>query len=1263
MSERISLQEPSLRSPISFGSATQAKVVARAGRDEGDRFMSRSTSARSSSCHSRKSRSTLRRAYGAVASFEALETRRMLSVVNWVNKGTGAGAGDTDDFNAIFGADATIARVIVQRAVDDWERVITDFKGFAGRNTFDLTVSADAMAAGTAANTGSIVYDPMTKPESATVTLDDDGGGVNWYFDTLIGTATNPDDSDFTTFLTPWAADNTSETGRDLYRTTINAIGHAMGFSSTAARLTSLETAAGDDPNSANPADVLKTIDIDFNGVADYTLTTNGGRHLFEGGGAYAGPVHPDEVMNSGRSVPTTDVRRQLISDTVATLLSDVFDYTITLPSRINTFYVNLNRATNSVTVTGDMNDNGNNADVIDLELDGTAMSFEVNGMDETIEGAEFNAITVNAGAGADDVDVDQVLSGKTVVVNGEGGTDFIDIAAQFGDVDGDVLSDVTADGGAGADTLTFNDFNGPFGPDPYTITAPAVATGSRTITHDLFETVRLTGSNLSSTYNIDATAATYALAVVAGTGGDTFVVGGDDYDSNVRGAVDLDGGAGLTTDALVINDLNDSGADVYTLTHDSFAKSSGGGALTFSQINGVMTLNASDAGTRINLDIRAAGLTTGINGNGGDDTLDVGGAGNDIDASVRSPFVFNGGPGNDVLELDDSGDAADADDYTILLNAFIKSSPTFAQLNFVAVERINLVANDGANDINAGVSLPDMAVSVNGGGGDDYITDPYGDLNAYWLGDMVLTGGAGFDRLYLDDGSDANATNYTLTASTFTVAPNVAGALVTYGEFEHLTLDSSDQGTTINVDSTAAGTLYDLVGNLGDDAYVIGGAAHDARGILGEVFASGSAGTDRLSYHDDGHAEAGTYTIANAGLSRTGTAIVHPSSIESMQFHASDGADTITVNSTTAGIPTTVNGHLGDDTVHVGAGLWDGGVAGNVTVNGGGGSDALFIDDSLDAGADGYNVTATQTTTTGANAGTIDYATVENLSLNANQGANAITVNGTFDGDVSVAGGTGADDFDVIDHFAGRVVTVDGGAGLDQVRVNGGGTGAAAVQFANSQDFAALEILTGGTASMAPHGSNVLVTQALSMTSGTTLDLTDNGMILDYTGASPLSGIIAILIGAHDGGTWTGPGITSSTAAANPNLNTAVGYAEATDLFTAFPANVNGVAVDSTALLLKYTFYGDANLNGNVNLGDFNRLAANFGQSPRRWSHGNFDFNANVNLADFNKLAAHFGSSGLAPDAAPAAPASPGARGGMGTATEELPSLEELMS
>jgi thermolabile hemolysin len=54
----------------------------------------------------------------------------------------------------------------------------------------------------------------------------------------------------------------------------------------------------------------------------------------------------------------------------------------------------------------------------------------------------------------------------------------------------------------------------------------------------------------------------------------------------------------------------------------------------------------------------------------------------------------------------------------------------------------------------------------------------------------------------------------------------------------------------------------------------------------------------------------------------------------------------------------------------------------------------------------------------------------------------------------------------------------------------------------------------------------------------------------------------------------------------------------------------------------------GDANLDGVVNLSDFNILAANFGQSGRTWLMADFNGDGLVNLVDFNILAAQFGVS-----------------------------------
>jgi hypothetical protein len=69
---------------------------------------------------------------------------------------------------------------------------------------------------------------------------------------------------------------------------------------------------------------------------------------------------------------------------------------------------------------------------------------------------------------------------------------------------------------------------------------------------------------------------------------------------------------------------------------------------------------------------------------------------------------------------------------------------------------------------------------------------------------------------------------------------------------------------------------------------------------------------------------------------------------------------------------------------------------------------------------------------------------------------------------------------------------------------------------------------------------------------------------------------------------------------------------------------------------LFRHTRYGDANLDGQVNLADFNRLAANFGSTTGVWTQGDFNYDGNVNLSDFNRLAANFGLSAAGPTVTP---------------------------
>jgi autotransporter-associated beta strand protein len=176
---------------------------------------------------------------------------------------------------------------------------------------------------------------------------------------------------------------------------------------------------------------------------------------------------------------------------------------------------------------------------------------------------------------------------------------------------------------------------------------------------------------------------------------------------------------------------------------------------------------------------------------------------------------------------------------------------------------------------------------------------------------------------------------------------------------------------------------------------------------------------------------------------------------------------------------------------------------------------------------------------------------------------------------------------------------------------------------------------VNAGTASVTP-GRSALKTSrlsALTVATGARLDLGDNDLVIDYAAADPTPAVAARIASGFAGGTWDGDGIVTSEG---DDALLGLGYARSSDVFTTFPATFSGQTVDSTALLLRFTFFGDANLDGTVNLQDFNRLAANFGASGKVWSQGDFNYDGLVNLADFNRLAANFGLAAAGPHVTP---------------------------
>jgi hypothetical protein len=185
---------------------------------------------------------------------------------------------------------------------------------------------------------------------------------------------------------------------------------------------------------------------------------------------------------------------------------------------------------------------------------------------------------------------------------------------------------------------------------------------------------------------------------------------------------------------------------------------------------------------------------------------------------------------------------------------------------------------------------------------------------------------------------------------------------------------------------------------------------------------------------------------------------------------------------------------------------------------------------------------------------------------------------------------------------------------------------GGSSINFNTSQHLNSLRLRAGVLGTLSAGASKLIRTGQLTLAATSRLNLNDGGLIVDYTGGSPLSTITGQLTTGYASGAWNGNGINSAFAAAS-GLSDALGYAEASELFGAFPATFLGEDVDNSTVLVRYTLSGDANLDGTANIGDFSRVAASFNLAGG-WSNGNFNYDILVDIADFSLLAANFNQS-----------------------------------
>jgi len=678
-----------------------------------------------------------------------------------------------------------------------------------------------------------------------------------------------------------------------------------------------------------------------------------------------------------------------------------------------------------------------------------------------------------------------------------------------------------------------------------------------------------------------------------------------------------------------------------------------GNDTITLDQTNGLLPGAAlfGDAGNDV------------LTGGSGDDFADGGtgsdtvalGAGNDtfqwnpgdgsdsVDAGAgKDGLVFNGSDLAEKFDISDSGIGAP------FHNVHLTRDVGNVALDLNGIEGIDLNAMGGADAITVNdQSVTDIfSISVD-------LSSPAGVPDGQ--ADTVTLNGTSLD----DVGEiDSFSSQISANVSAFPVV-NIVGA---DGPLDMLKVNALAGDDVIDASAFEANAMSltlnggegedQIVGSEGDDS-IIGGPGNDKvfmgggddsfvwNGGDGSDTVDGQQGTDTLIF-------SGSNADEDIDLSADGSHVKVTDSVGAVAIDANGfeqtsvaplaGTDHVVVNDLTGTALRIVKVKLNADSQ-----------PDDVTVSGTDAPDAIVVDGdftngvTVTGGHTQVNVIGALTTTDsltvsgkgGAdtlNASTL-LANALRLNLDGDAGNDTLTAS---QGDGSIDGGAGTDTINVPGGFAGTTTIVPS-TGDDAVNAGTDGGGVARVAFGATQRIGALSIGAGGLATVTP-GGKVLTVTSLKTSGAGKLNLNNNALIIDYAALaqSPIADVQSMLTTGFHNGAWDGKGIMSSLA----NASTfALGFAEASDVATG--GLFAGQSVDNSAVVVKFTLYGDATLDGKVDFNDLVKLAQNFNtaipQGSSAWNHGDFTYDSTDDFNDLVKLAQNYNT--MLPASSSAAP------------------------
>jgi hypothetical protein len=114
---------------------------------------------------------------------------------------------------------------------------------------------------------------------------------------------------------------------------------------------------------------------------------------------------------------------------------------------------------------------------------------------------------------------------------------------------------------------------------------------------------------------------------------------------------------------------------------------------------------------------------------------------------------------------------------------------------------------------------------------------------------------------------------------------------------------------------------------------------------------------------------------------------------------------------------------------------------------------------------------------------------------------------------------------------------------------------------------------------------------------------------------------VTGLIASGRNGTAWNGNGIITSQSAAQNSNYTALGIARG---YEVKPASVSvtalwaGETITGSDTLVMYTYGGDANLDGQINILDYVRIDQGIAAGSSGWSNGDFNYDGAVNILDY---------------------------------------------